>query len=69
MVIDKAHGLTLFKRLQCAKDGGMAKALGNTACVKAVDGKVQCLGGVHGFFLVFHASQRGVVAGNLAQRC
>jgi hypothetical protein len=34
-----------------------------------VDGKVQCLGGVHGFFLVFHASQRGVVAGNLAQRC
>ena len=69
MVIDKAHGLTLFKRLQCAKDGGMAKALGNAARVKAVDGKVQCLGGVHWVLSGVSriAKRRG--AENLVQRC
>ena len=38
VVIDKAHGLAGRERIQRAKDGRMAEALGDTTGVKGVDG-------------------------------
>jgi hypothetical protein len=37
MVITKTHGFTRLKGIKCAKDGSVAKALGNPTGIKWVD--------------------------------
>ena len=34
VIIDKAHGLAIIERLECAKNGGMTKTFGNSSCIK-----------------------------------